>query len=193
MLHNDNKANAVHRLQASWLEKIPVNEDIRKKRDKTKAKLVKLFLAAASEGQIWVLKDLQSTRFLGVNDRGKKGHTALHLASRHGHLDTVDWLLEQGADIKQKDDKNRSAIHHAAKWYKFTREYLQIEVLIKCSFLGLLRGQATVLTLLIRGHAQLMDLKDKKEFTPLQLATKAGSVECIQILIEKGCNVNIQV
>lgn len=116
MLNGDEKRKVVHKLQASALEILPVNKIVHNKVNKAKKKLVKLFVEAASEGQTSVLEDLLSTRFLNVNDKGnKKGQNALHLSSRRGHVDTVEWLLEHGANVEQKDNKNRSAIHHAAK------------------------------------------------------------------------------
>ncbi|KAH3877467.1 60 kDa lysophospholipase-like [Dreissena polymorpha] len=40
--------------------------------------------------------------------------TALHMASRNGHTDTVKLLLDNGADTEQKDVINKNAAFYAA-------------------------------------------------------------------------------
>ena len=57
--------------------------------------------------------------------------TALHLAAKNGHIDTVRLLLEKGADPNAKD-KNESVIEQAATFHHadvadLIRSYIQRE------------------------------------------------------------------
>ncbi|KAL8837392.1 MAG: hypothetical protein Q9176_005698 [Flavoplaca citrina] len=43
-----------------------------------------------------------------------RGESALHMAARSGHLPTLRWLLEHGADVNLKDSRNGTALNNAA-------------------------------------------------------------------------------
>lgn len=64
--------------------------------------------------------------------------------------------------------------------------------LVVLVFLDFHRCYPSVLTFLIK-HGALLNEKDKKDFTPLQLSTFYGCKICIGILIENGCDTSIQV
>ena len=36
------------------------------------------------------------------------GSTAMHLAAGRGHLETVKWLVENGADVNKENDKSKN-------------------------------------------------------------------------------------
>jgi hypothetical protein len=55
------------------------------------------------------------------------GRAALHLASKEGHLEIVQYLIEKGADINAKDCYGQTALylaseqntHEAVRWKTF--------------------------------------------------------------------------
>lgn len=78
-----------------------------------------LFFKAVSEGDLRTAKLLYN-RQLGVDAeaRNSGGRTALHVASRKGHTDLVEWLLNEAkVDVNKSDVKGYRAIHHAVLGY----------------------------------------------------------------------------
>lgn len=93
-----------------------MQESFNNKLNKLTKKIMKLVVEAAAEGQQTMLKDIFRKHRLNVNDQAEKGRTALQSACKRGQMATIEWLvLERKADFHFKDDKNRSAMHHAAK------------------------------------------------------------------------------
>ncbi len=43
------------------------------------------------------------------------GRAALHLASIHGHLEVVQYLIEKGAEVNAKDCNGKTALHLASE------------------------------------------------------------------------------
>ncbi|CAJ0647545.1 14962_t:CDS:2 [Entrophospora sp. SA101] len=62
-----------------------------------------------------------------INMCNKQGQTALIFASKHGHLEIIDFLLEYGADINQTDYEGNTALHYAAAWDKSSVVTMLIE------------------------------------------------------------------
>lgn len=56
-----------------------------------------------------------------LNVQNKKNETALHLAAHHGLLQEMQFLLEQGADIKSLDEKNETALEKI-EYFSFKRQ-----------------------------------------------------------------------
>lgn len=74
------------------------------------------FLWAAEKGRIELLKQIlvQNPSVLGHRD--EDGYSALHRASYEGHVDTVSFLLENGADIHAKTNDGWTPLHSACRW-----------------------------------------------------------------------------
>lgn len=51
-----------------------------------------------------------------LNLQDKRGQTALHLASKNGHVETVILLLENGANVNLKDYAGWTPLHFAAAY-----------------------------------------------------------------------------
>nr|CAG8537012.1 1240_t:CDS:2 [Entrophospora candida] len=62
-----------------------------------------------------------------INMCNKQGQTALIFASKHGHLEIINFLLEYGADINQTDYEGNTALHYAAAWDKSSVVTMLIE------------------------------------------------------------------
>jgi len=55
---------------------------------------------------------VQERRF-DINRKNSEGMTPLHFASRSGNTDTMEILLQQGAQLMIKDNNDRTALHFA--------------------------------------------------------------------------------
>lgn len=69
---------------------------------------------AAQKGKIDVIRDILKKKKSLVNATNESGHTPIHLASLHGHLDVVSLLIENGSDLLIKDNSGWSVLHFAA-------------------------------------------------------------------------------
>lgn len=69
---------------------------------------------AASEGHGDVVRLLVSNGVNASDVSGHKGNLPQHLAAKIGLAETVNMLLDRGADIGAKNIKGNTALHHAA-------------------------------------------------------------------------------
>ena len=51
---------------------------------------------------------------LEERDRGQ--NTPLHIACRHNHVDVVQFLLDEGADVTARNDRNMTCLDIAIEW-----------------------------------------------------------------------------
>ncbi|KGN60793.1 ankyrin-1 [Cucumis sativus] len=154
---------------------------------------------AAREGKTEVCRFLIEELKLDVDTRDEDGETPLIHAARQGHTDTAKYLVERGANPAIASDLGATALHHSAG-------IGNIELL---NFL-LSRGpdvnsQSDAGTPLIwaAGHAQQEAVKlllehhanpnaeTDDDITPLLSAVAAGSLACLDLLIQAGAKVNI--
>ena len=106
---------------------------------------------------------LEHTANVNAND----GCTITHLAASFGRHELLQILLEQGANINQKDWEGSTPLHRAIK-----------------------EGHVITVKELIRLGANL-DLQDDKGNTPLLIAVLRGSEDIVKELILHGANVNL--
>lgn len=72
-------------------------------------------LRAAQEGLTVAVRVLLGAPAINVNARAARSEkTALVLAARAGHVETVELLLGAGADVSIGDRRNWTAMHFAA-------------------------------------------------------------------------------
>lgn len=135
------------------------------------------FIEAASSRNLAEMKKLRGS-IKGVDCRNEFGQTALIAATRpqlltslnqESEVEIVEWLLDEGADLRAVEDNGYSAIHHAA-----------------------VNGFAEVIKKLLERDCDLVNLPCK-EWSPLQLAVKCGQYEAAQILVEKGADVTVKI
>lgn len=96
----------------------------------------------------------------------KSGDSPLIVASRLMNKETVQLLLENGANIKHKNLDGKQAIHEAAS----------------C-------GSSAILEQLIVSNADVDALK-RADWTPLMFACVNGHLQCVTVLIEHGASVS---
>ncbi len=102
------------------------------------------------------------------------GYTVLMAAAYSGDLDSVTWLVEQGAAVNARSEAGCTALNGAA-----------------------VSGNAAIVKLLLdRGadpNARYQEPDSIGDFqTPLMNAAWHGHVECVELLLERGADVNVQ-
>ncbi|CAH0395489.1 unnamed protein product [Bemisia tabaci] len=102
-----------------------------------------------------------------------EGQTALHIAAAGGHVDIVKILLQYGASIKTKDEKQRSAIFYASE----NGHFEIVEILVKHG------NQLCQETVFLK---EQLDSADNKRKTPLFKASKSGHKEIVEYLLKCG-------
>ncbi|KAL2916995.1 hypothetical protein HK105_203427 [Polyrhizophydium stewartii] len=95
-------------------------------------------------------------------------HTALFLAVQYGHGETVNILIQHGANVKQLDPDDRSPLHWAA-----------------------LCGHLSVVSLLISCEVEI-DARDAEGKTPVHCAAYNGHTEVLSFLVKNGAKANIK-
>ena len=128
------------------------------------------------------------------------GMTALHFAAQNGNLAVVQFLVEQGADIKAQDIVlSRSAIHLAAE-----NGHLECIKYLAEKGVDLLDRDiygATALHYAARANKldvmkylvdKKMDYtaKDARGWTAMHYAANGGSIDVVKYLLAKGLNIN---
>ncbi len=104
-----------------------------------------------------------------IDKPAKKGQTALIVAASEGHLETVNLLLDLGADVDLEDDLEKTALHYAVK-----KE----------------GGQLSILEALVTSDRDKSTLsaQDAHGMTPLHMAAEAGNLAAVEFLVEAGAS-----
>ncbi|KAL1535484.1 hypothetical protein AAHA92_28257 [Salvia divinorum] len=134
--------------------------------------VVEMLVAAGGDPTIGDVEHCRSA--IGVaRDKGhmdivkvlEQGEAVLR-AARRGELDTLEALLEKGANAGFCDQYGLTALHVAA-----------------------IKGNKDVVMMLVEFGAGV-EWQDAEGHTPLHLAVEGGSVETVEVLICRGANVN---
>ena len=124
----------------------------------------------------------------------------LHIAVHNGNITAVKKLINQGANVNCKDNKNATPMHYAA--HKNHTEIIallakhsaRIDSVDDKNFNPLCvaarYGNTESVELLYNLGADINTPPTQKKFTPLHLAVKANSLKTVAFLIEKGALVN---
>eukprot|EP00210_Caulerpa_lentillifera_P006390 g6104.t1 len=115
-----------------------------------------------------ILRELQRLSNAGVDlsviDPDYHDFTALHLASQHGHVESVHYLLQKGLDINRTDNYGLTPLHIAAFY-----------------------GKSKVAKLLLRNGAR-SDCQDVSGATPLHMAARKGRTAIVVALLEHNAD-----
>lgn len=123
------------------------------------------FVTAASKGSNAKLKKILAEGANINGHIGKYGETALMLAVRNGHTDTVELLINKGADIEAKDEDGQTPLMFEAAW-----------------------GDIETVKLLIDKGAAI-EARDDDGNTPLMQAAKQYRTEIVKLLLKKGADI----
>ncbi|WP_424245263.1 ankyrin repeat protein [Elusimicrobium posterum] len=100
--------------------------------------------------------------------RNKYGQRAVHYAATYCATDIVKFLIENGADLKEKDNNGRVPFHWAA-----------------------LNGCVDTMELLYPKGVDI-DMRDYQNYTPLIYAAMHGRTEAVKWLVERGVQLDLQ-
>ncbi len=162
---------------------------------------------AAKEGHFESLKLLVDEK-ANINAKGQFDLTALHFAVQKGHLDCVALLVQKGSNVNAKDQNNQTPLHAAAK----NGNILVLKTLIEESKKLILSRQQLITEdkgtkkerkksksegkdqkqQQQQGSFPKVNSVDKENQTPLHLAAKHGSVECVKYLLDQGASVTVK-
>jgi len=133
--------------------------------------------------------------------RQKGGMTALMDVSRTGHAEIVKMLLENGADVNEKDNEGWTALIWAsANGHTKTvsillekganvnaKSYIDISALHQAS----LNGHTEIVEILLDKEAEV-NASDNEGWTALIQASLNGHTEIVEILLDKGAEMNAE-
>nr|QQY02505.1 transient receptor potential cation channel 3 [Cryptocotyle lingua] len=122
--------------------------------------------------------------------------TPLHVAAKNGHLDIVKLLLENGANVSSKNEKERTAFHNAAKYGRLNiaRHLLEHAPSLvserdedgsSAIHLAAASGHVDLLELLLDAGAAV-DCRNCMQWTPLDCAAASGHRACVELLLENN-------
>ncbi|XP_071735465.1 uncharacterized protein [Rutidosis leptorrhynchoides] len=154
---------------------------------------------AAREGKTEVCKYLLEELKLDVNIKDEDGETPLIHAARQGHTSTAKYLIEHGANPALSSELGATALHHVAG----IGHIELMEILLSAgvdvnsqseSGTPLIwaagHGQQDALKLLLK-HKADPNIETDDGITPLLSTVAAGSLPCLELLIQEGAKVNI--
>ena len=103
-----------------------------------------------------------------VNTKDQNQQTALHKATRDGHLNTVKYLIQIGAQVNVKDEiKGFTPLHIAG-----------------------MKGHLEIVQCLIHHGADIEAKTKESKQTPLILAAGRGHLEVVKCLIDNGAQID---
>lgn len=154
---------------------------------------------AAREGNTDICKYLLEELKLDVDMKDEDGETPLIHAARQGRIGTAKYLLEHGANPSIPSDLGATALHHSAGIgdIELLRSLLSKGVDVDSQsdagtplIWAAGHGQQDAVKVLLEHHAN-PNAETDDNITPLLSSVAAGSLACLELLIQAGANVNI--
>lgn len=105
--------------------------------------------------------------------------TPLHRAVQHGYLDSVELLIERGADIHALDARNSNALIHAAAGTPWNADGTYV---VQCNR-GTTDNMLRIARLLLEKGADV-NTQDIDDRTPMHHAVLAGAEAMVKLLLE---------
>ncbi|PWA56399.1 XB3-like protein [Artemisia annua] len=130
---------------------------------------------AAANGRIQIVSMLLDDYSVDPDSLNRHKQTPLMLAAMHGKISCVEKLIEAGANILMFDSLNgRTCLHYAA--FYGHADILQT----------ILSAARTSHIAASWGFSRFVNIRDGKGATPLHLAARQQSPDCVHILLDSG-------
>ena len=149
-----------------------------------------------------VTKDNKGDPMLSSTEGDFMGLTPLHwavaAASTKSHLECVQFLIDNGADLYKANRIGNNPFHYAAS----TKKPDCMKLLLKCSpdvinvrgelgqtalHMSAAKGDAEGVKLCLQYNADV-NAEDENKDTPLHMAARKGSRDCFELLVNSGAN-----
>ncbi|PSS35792.1 Ankyrin-1 like [Actinidia chinensis var. chinensis] len=154
---------------------------------------------AAREGKTQVCNYLVEDLKLNVDTKDEDGETPLLHAARQGHTSTAKYLIECGANPTLPSELGATALHHSAGIgeIELLRFLLSKSVDVDSQsdagtplIWAAGHGQQDAVKVLLEHHAD-PNVETDDGITPLLSSVAAGSLACLELLIQAGAKVNV--
>ena len=120
--------------------------------------------AAAESGNLTELRGLILERGVHVDAEDRYSMTLLQVASRHGHLEIVHFLIENNAAVNATELDDRAALHFAV-----------------------IRGHTSIARFLLE-HGADVNLRKRLGLTPLHVVAQTSHTDLVKVLLEHGAD-----
>ncbi|XP_032885049.1 ankyrin-1-like [Amblyraja radiata] len=101
-----------------------------------------------------------------INGINTSNETLLHIASSHGHVRIIEYLLNKGAKLEVRDNKGQSPLHRAAE-----------------------KGHTAAVQALLQAGAHIYAL-DTESRTPLHLASQNNCFPIVKLLLKEEAKID---
>lgn len=125
---------------------------------------------------------------IDVNLVDLKGQTALHIASIHGHLEVVGFLLSEGSDPDGADTKGWTPLHFSAREGHLEVVKVLLDHSIFSKYAITKEGKTAYALAEEKGHDHLYDMLHLEDM--LHRAARVGDVHAMKSCLAEGGNVN---
>ncbi|KAF6716563.1 Ankyrin repeat domain-containing protein 26 [Oryzias melastigma] len=134
-----------------------------------------------------------------INQVDKENRTALHIACASGHVEVVQFLVENKARLNLCDNQNRSALMKAVqgqheRCVSFLLENDAEPNVVDINGNTALHLAANIPSVstaeLLLQHSADIDAQNKEGFTPLTVAVREDHIEMAEFLLKQGADVN---
>ncbi|KAL7371501.1 hypothetical protein ABVT39_000021 [Epinephelus coioides] len=139
---------------------------------------------------------IEDANQLNVQEK-HSGDTPLIAACRKGHVRTVQYLLENGADVHLTNQKQRTCLHYVSRRTFSLMDYLMIAILMPILLLGYFimlqkqRQNVSLMAAVLSSNVNI-DAVDYKGNTALHYVCQRKSHRLVPLLLEKNADTNIQ-
>lgn len=132
-----------------------------------------------------------------INALDEKGRTALHLASSIGRISLVEYLVEHGANVHIKDSFNKTALVYAIEKNRVKIIILlskkvnetKNEIVMNSIFSAAKEGNITAIIIFVENND--VNSVDADGKTALHIASDAGNIDIVELLLDIGIDKNI--
>ncbi|KAL8957795.1 MAG: hypothetical protein Q9193_005023 [Seirophora villosa] len=135
-----------------------------------------------------------------VNARDASSRTPLHISAHQGNLAMCSYLLNEGALLDAREAQSKTPLHVAceAGHYELVQMMLDRSQLrrtetsfLAAFFAAVEYGHVRVAESFFSRGLKLQDLK-RDHHKPLTLAAKSGYQAMVELMVHKGCKVNVR-